>query len=110
DWSSDVCSSDLQFITTGITNAGHRRRRKSNHQSFGNLGAYARIDLRQNRRQTLFARFALRKFLEWKEDGSSVRLIAAEEIESREFDGVKYAGCFLRDLRNLVHDGLGSIE
>src|SRR6266568_2196402 len=99
-----------QFVTAGITNAGHWRRRKCNHQSFGNLRAHARIYFRQNRRQTLVARFSLRKFFEWKKHRSRVRLIAAEEIESREFDGVENAGRFVRDLRNLVDNCLGPIE
>ena len=99
-----------QFVTAGITNAGHRRRRKSNHQSFGNLRAHTRIYFRQNRRQTLIARFSLRKFFEWKKHRGRVRLIAAEEIESREFDGVENAGGFVRDFRNLVDNRLGPLE
>src|SRR4029077_7594431 len=99
-----------EFVTAGITNAGHRRRRKSNHQSFGNLRAHTRIYFRQNRRQTLVARFSLGKFFEWKKHRSRVRLIAAEEIESREFDGVENARGFVRDFRNLVDNRLGPLE
>src|SRR4029077_15055572 len=99
-----------QCVTASITNAGHRRRRKSNHQSFGNLRAHTRIYFRQNRRQTLVARFSLRKFFEWKKPRSRVRLIAAEEIESREFDGVENARGFVRDFRNLVDNRLGPLE
>src|SRR6266436_6211935 len=99
-----------QFVTAGITNAGHRRRRKSNHQSFGNLRAHTRIYFRQNRRETLVARFSLGKFFEWKKHRGSVRLIAAEEIESREFDGVENARGFVRDFRNLVDNRLGPLE
>src|SRR5882757_999246 len=99
-----------QFVSAGITNAGHGRRRKSNHQSFGNLRAHARIYFCQNRRQTLVARFPFRKFFEWKKHRSRVRLIAAEEIESREFDGVENAGDFVRDFRNLVDNRLGPLE
>jgi len=39
-----------------------------------------------------------------------VRLIAAEEIESREFDGVENARGFVRDFRNLVDNRLGPLE
>src|SRR6185312_4670913 len=99
-----------QFVTTGITDTGHGRRRKSNHQSFGNLRAHTRIYFRQNRRQTLVARFSVGKFFEWKKHRGCVRLIAAEEIESREFDGVENAGGFVRDFRNLVDNGLGPLE
>jgi hypothetical protein len=35
-----------QFVTAGITNARHGRRRKSNHQSFGNLRAHTCIYFR----------------------------------------------------------------
>src|SRR5882757_6666568 len=99
-----------QFVTAGITNAGHWRRRKCNHQSFGNLRAHARVYFRQNRWQTLVARFSLGKFFEWKKHGSRVGLIAAEEIESREFDGVENAGGFVCDFRNLVDNRLGPLE
>src|SRR6185437_16019874 len=99
-----------QFVTAGITNAGYGRRRKSNHQRFGNLRAHTRIYFRQNRRQTLVARFSLGKFFEWKKHRGRVRLIAAEEIESREFDGVENAGSFVRNFRNLVDYRLGPLE
>src|SRR5205823_7194604 len=36
--------------------------------------------------------------------------VAAEEVEASEFHSVENAGCFVRDLRNFIHDGLGSIE
>jgi len=57
-------------------------------------------------RRALFAR----KFFEWKKHRSRVGLIAAEEIEPREFDGVENAGGFVRDFRNLVDNRLGTIE
>src|SRR6266481_2185847 len=99
-----------QFVTAGIANAGHGRRRKSNHQSFGNLRAHTLIYFRQNGRQTLVMRFSLGKFLEWKKHCGRVRLIAAEEIESREFDGVENAGGFVRDFRDLVDNRLRPLE
>ena len=37
-------------------------------------------------------------------------MIPAEKIETGEFHGVENAGRFMRDLCNLVHDGLRPIE
>ncbi len=99
-----------QLITTGVANAGHRRRRKDHDKGFRNLGANACVHLCQNRGHSLFARVSLRKFLERQKDSGRIRLIAAEEIESRELDRVEYAGCLVRDLRDLVDDCLGAIE
>ena len=99
-----------KFIATGVANAGHGRGRKGNDKSFGNLGANARVYLRQNRRHSLFAGVSLRKFLERQEHGRGVWLIAPEEIESSEFDRVEDARRFVRDLRNLVDDRLRAIE
>src|SRR5947208_13356362 len=59
-----------------------RRRRKGYDKSLGNLGANARIHLRQNRRHSLLARVSLRKFLERQEHGGGVRLIRSEEHTS----------------------------
>ena len=53
---------------------------------------------------------SLREFLERQKDRGGVGLVAAEEIEAGEFNGVEHAGRFARDLRNLVDDGLGAIE
>jgi len=55
-------------------------------------------------------RFSFGKFFEWKKHRGRVRLIAAEEIESREFDGVENARGFVRDFRNLVDNRLGPLE
>ena len=55
-------------------------------------------------------RGALCEILEGQEDGGGVRLVAAEEVEAGEFHGVEHAGRFVRDLRDLVDDGLGAIE
>src|SRR5262245_10693649 len=74
------------------------------------ISARTRIYFRQNRRQTLVARFSLGKFFEWKKHRSRVRLIAAEEIEPREFDGVENAGGFVCDFRNFVDNRLGPLE
>src|SRR5207248_10592968 len=101
---------DEELIAAGVANSGHRRWRKGYDKSFGNLGANARIYLGQDGRHSLFACGSLGEFLERKKHCGSVGLIAAEQIESRELNRVEHAGCFKRDLRDLVHDCLSAIE
>ena len=99
-----------ELVAAGVADAGHRRWRKDYDQRFWNLGADPRVHLRHNRRQSLLGRGSLREFLERQEDGGRVGLVAAEKVEACEFHGVENAGRFVRDLRNLVHDGLRPIE
>jgi len=97
-------------ITPGITNPGDRRRRKYRHKCFRNFSSDSLVNLRQDRWHFLIFTPPFRKFLEWKKDRSRVGLIAAEKIKPCKFYSVQDAGCFPRNLGNLVDDGLGPIE
>ena len=51
-------------IAAGIADPGHRRWRKDADERLGNLGANARVHLRQDRGHSLLGRVSLREFLE----------------------------------------------
>ena len=48
-------------VTAGIADAGHGRRRKDADERLGNLGANARVHLRENRRHALLGRCCARR-------------------------------------------------